>query len=133
VSASGGYWVNVKRIDATKESQFDPSFGFEGKERVPRVMVATEAEMVSAKVPHMFRDYCAHLYIAYQGCKKQKAPFFYRCHHEKHEYETCEMEDYVIRMKEFEREERLLKRKQRIEAKARAREAQERREAGGDD
>lgn len=56
-------------------------------------MIATEEEMASAKLPLKYRDYCAHLYINYLACKKRKAPFFYRCHHERHEYEQCQYDE----------------------------------------
>jgi NADH dehydrogenase (ubiquinone) 1 beta subcomplex subunit 7 len=59
-------------------------------------MKATKAELVSAKVPPHLRDYCAHLFINFKACKRDKFPFVYRCHHERHEYETCEYEEYVI-------------------------------------
>jgi len=56
-------------------------------------MKATEAEMVSAKVPLKLRDYCAHLFINYQACKRDKFPYVYRCKHEKHEYEECQYQE----------------------------------------
>ncbi|XP_071453457.1 NADH dehydrogenase [ubiquinone] 1 beta subcomplex subunit 7 [Hetaerina americana] len=102
-----------------KESAFDPLYGFPNG-RKERVMIATEEEMDSAKLPLDSRDYCAHLLLKYQSCRADVWPFAYKCAHEKHEYLTCEYEDYVIRMKEYERERRLLQRKKRIEAKNQA-------------
>ncbi|ODM91867.1 NADH dehydrogenase [ubiquinone] 1 beta subcomplex subunit 7 [Orchesella cincta] len=103
----------------TGELCADPNYGFEeqGKRRKERVMVATEAEMISAKVPPKLRDFCAHHYINFEKCKKDKFPFVYRCHPEKHNYEHCQYEDYLIRMKDYERERRLLHRKLRKEKK----------------
>lgn len=91
---------------------FDPLMGF--GDRKERVMIATQEEMESAKIPLEHRDYCAHKLIAYQGCRSETFPFLYKCAHERHEYLTCEYEDYVLRMKEFERERRLLERQKRI-------------------
>lgn len=56
-------------------------------------MVATPEEMESAKVPLHFRDYCAHTYIGLEKCKKDKFPFVYRCHPEKHEHDHCQLEE----------------------------------------
>ncbi|BFG02076.1 NADH dehydrogenase [Drosophila madeirensis] len=91
---------------------FDPMLGFESRKE--RVMIATQEEMESVKLPLEDRDYCAHKLIAYQACRSDKFPFVYQCAHEKHAYLTCEYEDYVLRMKEFERERRLLERQKRL-------------------
>uniref|UniRef100_G1RTQ3 NADH dehydrogenase [ubiquinone] 1 beta subcomplex subunit 7 n=1 Tax=Nomascus leucogenys TaxID=61853 RepID=G1RTQ3_NOMLE len=40
------------------------------------------------------------------------------CKQERHDWDYCEHRDYVMRMKEFERERRLLQRKKRREKKA---------------
>ncbi|XP_067640905.1 NADH dehydrogenase [ubiquinone] 1 beta subcomplex subunit 7 [Eurosta solidaginis] len=91
---------------------FDPMFGFESRKE--RVMIATEEEMQSAKLDLADRDYCAHKLLKYRACRADVFPFVYKCHHEKHDYLTCEYEDYVLRMKEFERERRLLERQKKI-------------------
>ncbi|XP_044754626.1 NADH dehydrogenase [ubiquinone] 1 beta subcomplex subunit 7 [Coccinella septempunctata] len=92
--------------DPSKEPSFDPNLGF-NKPRKERVMHVTEEEMMSAKIPLEFRDYCAHKLIDYHVCRKKNWPWVVNCHHEKHAYLTCEYEDYVMRMKEYERERRL--------------------------
>lgn len=100
-----------------KEPSFDPLYGF-ANGRKERVMIATVEEMESAKLPLADRDFCAHLLLKYRACRADKAPWLWRCGHEKHEYLQCEYEDYILRMKEYERERRLLQRKKRIEARA---------------
>ncbi|RZF32010.1 hypothetical protein LSTR_LSTR007088 [Laodelphax striatellus] len=89
----------------------DPMEGF-AKGRKERVMVATEEEMISAKLPPEHRNYCAHFRIAFEQCKRKNYPFIKRaCRHEFHNFANCENEDYIIRAKDFERERRLFKRK----------------------
>lgn len=95
---------------------FDPLLG--APNRKERVMKATKEEMVSAKLPLEDRDYCADKLLKYRACRADVFPWLYKCHHEKHEYMTCEFEDYVLRMKEFEREKRLLERQKRLNAAA---------------
>lgn len=56
-------------------------------------MIATEAEMESAKIDQEDRDYCAHLLIKYKACRSEVWPFVYQCHHERHEYQQCEYEE----------------------------------------
>ncbi|XP_046995475.1 NADH dehydrogenase [ubiquinone] 1 beta subcomplex subunit 7 [Schistocerca americana] len=107
-----------------KEPSFDPLLGFPNG-RKQRVMLATEEEMISAKIPPENRDYCAHLLIKYQACRADVWPWAYKCAHEKHAYMTCEFEDYVLRMKEYERERRLLQRQKRIAAKSHKEELEE--------
>lgn len=119
------YYVNDQTTipDYTKESTFDPLYGFpEGRKE--RVMVATYEEMESAKLPMEDRDYCAHLLIKHMACRQEVWPLAYKCAHEKHEFLNCQYDDYVLRMKEHERERRLLERAKRKAAKA-AREQEE--------
>ncbi|OQR76577.1 NADH dehydrogenase-like [Tropilaelaps mercedesae] len=87
----------------------DPLEGFPNG-RKPRVMIATKEEMMSAKIPLDRRDYCAHKLIDYKNCRYMNFPFFVNCRHEYHDYEQCEYDDYVLRLKEAERERRLRKR-----------------------
>ncbi|XP_057665303.1 NADH dehydrogenase [ubiquinone] 1 beta subcomplex subunit 7-like [Diorhabda carinulata] len=89
-----------------EDPTYDPLKGFNNG-RKPRAMVATEDEMRSAKVPLEDRDYCAHLLLKFFKCRKENWPFVINCKHEKHEYLECKYEDFIIRMKEFEREKRL--------------------------
>ncbi|XP_045600715.1 NADH dehydrogenase [ubiquinone] 1 beta subcomplex subunit 7 [Procambarus clarkii] len=98
--------------DYTKGPTFDPLYGFpEGRKE--RVMLATLEEMESVQLPLDKRDYCAHLAIKNRACREREWPLVYKCAHEKHEYLNCEYEDYVLRMKEHERERRLLERAKR--------------------
>ncbi|CAH0407697.1 unnamed protein product [Chilo suppressalis] len=92
---------------------FDPQTGF-SFERKPREMKAREEDLISARIPPQFRDYCAHYLLDYQVCRYKNMPMLYKCAHEKHDYLNCEHQDYVLRMKEFERERRLRLREQRI-------------------
>ncbi|KAI2809923.1 NADH dehydrogenase 1 beta subcomplex subunit 7 ndufb7 [Blomia tropicalis] len=111
------------------ESPFDPHEGFTHG-RKERVMIATEAEMDSAKMKSpehiiteigkktMFKtvlkgDYCAHKYIDMKACLKNNRPFYWRCKHERHAYHECLFDDSVLRMKEWEREKRLRERQKR--------------------
>ncbi|XP_034263314.1 NADH dehydrogenase [ubiquinone] 1 beta subcomplex subunit 7 isoform X1 [Pantherophis guttatus] len=96
---------------------FDAHLGL--PERKERVMIATHQEMNDAQIPYKFRDYCAHHYITWMKCRRDTYPFSINgCKHQEHEWKYCEHLDYVMRMKEFERERRLLARKKRIEEQA---------------
>ncbi|KAM9094299.1 LOW QUALITY PROTEIN: NADH dehydrogenase [ubiquinone] 1 beta subcomplex subunit 7 [Sarcophilus harrisii] len=88
-----------------------PHYGF--PERKERVMVATQQEMNDAQLLLKQRDYCAHHLIRLLKCKRDSFPNFLACGHEKHIWDLCEHQDYVSRMKEFERERRLLARQKR--------------------
>lgn len=56
-------------------------------------MIATEEEMVSAKLQLDERDYCAHKLIEYKACRADVWPFAYRCAPEKHAYLNCQYEE----------------------------------------
>lgn len=56
-------------------------------------MIASEAEMISAKLPIEERDYCAHKKIDYLACRADVWPLAYRCVHSKHELMNCQFEE----------------------------------------
>ncbi|XP_076977696.1 NADH dehydrogenase [ubiquinone] 1 beta subcomplex subunit 7 [Tamandua tetradactyla] len=99
--------------DPLKMPSFPPDYGFPGRKE--RVMVATQQEMNDAQLKLDQRDYCAHYLIRLLKCKRDSFPNFLACKHEQHDWDYCEHLDYVQRMKEFERERRLLQRKKRRE------------------
>ncbi|GBP26255.1 NADH dehydrogenase 1 beta subcomplex subunit 7 [Eumeta japonica] len=100
-------------LNMDDEPTFDPNVGFSAP-RKERVMIAKEEDLISARIPLKYRDYCAHLLLDYHKCRFKEAPWMLKCAHEKHAYLNCQHEDYIIRMKEFERERRLRIREKRI-------------------
>lgn len=56
-------------------------------------MIATEEQLRSAKIKHKDRDYCAHLLLEYQACRKDNWPFPVKCQHEKHHYLNCQYDE----------------------------------------
>ncbi|KAK5866262.1 hypothetical protein PBY51_020468 [Eleginops maclovinus] len=104
--------------DPTKKYEFEPQFGFE--EREAREMVASQEHMNLAQLPLEQRDYCAQHLLKLMKCKRDNWPNFLACKHERHDWDYCEHQDYVMRMKEYERERRLQLRKKRIESQAEA-------------
>ncbi|EAW84436.1 NADH:ubiquinone oxidoreductase subunit B7 [Homo sapiens] len=102
--------------DPLQMPTFPPDYGF--PERKEREMVATQQEMMDAQLRLQLRDYCAHHLIRLLKCKRDSFPNFLACKQERHDWDYCEHRDYVMRMKEFERERRLLQRKKRREKKA---------------
>uniref|UniRef100_A0A915CWB0 NADH dehydrogenase [ubiquinone] 1 beta subcomplex subunit 7 n=1 Tax=Ditylenchus dipsaci TaxID=166011 RepID=A0A915CWB0_9BILA len=106
------------RVD--RPPTFDPLAGFPNG-RKKREMVATVEEMDRWQLDAHSRDYCAHKLIKWMQCMKENNPVAnYYCDHDKHDYYKCNYEDYIMRMKEYEREKRLLARKVRKEKAAAA-------------
>ncbi|XP_003981990.1 NADH dehydrogenase [ubiquinone] 1 beta subcomplex subunit 7 [Felis catus] len=102
--------------DPQRMPTFPPDYGFPGRKE--REMVATQQQMNDAQLALQQRDYCAHYLIRLLKCKRDSFPNFLACKHEQHAWDHCEHLDYVMRMKEFERERRLLQRKKRREQRA---------------
>ncbi|CAG9781869.1 unnamed protein product [Diatraea saccharalis] len=100
-------------MEMNLQPTFDSNIGFKTR-RTQRKMVACEEDLMSARVPPQYRDYCAHILLNYLVCRYKHMPFVYKCAHEKHNYMNCEQADYVLRMKEFEREKRLRQREKRL-------------------
>ncbi|CAD5210911.1 unnamed protein product [Bursaphelenchus xylophilus] len=97
---------------------FDPLAGFP-KGRKEREMKATWEEMNRWGLSPGERDYCAHILIDVYKCRREWAPLAaHPCSDIKHKYDLCEYDDYILRMKEYERERRLLARKRRKEKAA---------------
>jgi len=97
---------------------FDPLAGFPDG-RKERTVKATREDMDRANLPLERRDYCVDSYLTFLRCREQTFPRVVSgCHHEKHEYDQCQYEDFVMRMKEYEREKRMKERAKRIAARA---------------
>nr|GMC79688.1 NADH dehydrogenase [ubiquinone] 1 beta subcomplex subunit 7-like [Ipomoea batatas] len=83
------------------------NFEREGREmEVPgssKKMIATQAEMVVAKVPLGYRDQCAHLLIPLNKCRQAELYLPWKCENERHSYEKCEYEFVMERMLQMQK------------------------------
>ncbi|KAG6448541.1 NADH dehydrogenase [ubiquinone] 1 beta subcomplex subunit 7 [Manduca sexta] len=111
----GSYGARNVDLYMNDKTTYEPQAGF-SYERKEREMIAKEEDLISARIPPHLRDYCAHHLLEYQVCRYKHMPMLYKCAHEKHNYLNCEHQDYVLRMKEFERERRLRVRERRVAA-----------------
>ncbi|XP_065511121.1 NADH dehydrogenase [ubiquinone] 1 beta subcomplex subunit 7 [Caloenas nicobarica] len=91
---------------------FPPELGLPG--RAPRVAVASAQQLAGARVPLEQRDYCGHHLLRLLRCHRDAFPVPWACHQLRHRWDSCQHHDYVMRMKEFERERRLLQRQKRL-------------------
>ncbi|MCD7454424.1 hypothetical protein HAX54_024823 [Datura stramonium] len=66
-------------------------------------MIATQAEMVEAKVPLSYRDQCAHLLIPLNKCRQTEFYLPWKCEDERHSYEKCEYELVMERMLQMQK------------------------------
>ncbi|KAJ9708697.1 hypothetical protein PVL29_000625 [Vitis rotundifolia] len=75
-------------------------------------MIATQEEMVEAKVPMGYRDQCAHLLIPLNKCRHAEFYLPWKCEAERHVYEKCEYElvmERMLKMQKIREEEAKLK------------------------
>merc|ERR1712168_1260925 len=80
----------------------------------PPKMVATQEEMIANRVPLEHRDFCAHLFIPLNHCRRNSGWLLpWSCKEEKAEWDECQIQHYYYRMREMER----LRRKQEAEKK----------------
>ena len=56
-------------------------------------MIATEEEMKEARIPVAWRDYCAHILIKLNSCRKETMYRVDKCTELRHEYEKCQYEE----------------------------------------
>eukprot|EP00745_Piridium_sociabile_P004599 TRINITY_DN127713_c0_g2_i1.p1 TRINITY_DN127713_c0_g2~~TRINITY_DN127713_c0_g2_i1.p1 ORF type:complete len:128 (-),score=25.22 TRINITY_DN127713_c0_g2_i1:744-1127(-) len=103
--------------DINKPPIFEPLAGFQNG-RQERTVKATREDLDRASIALDRRDYCVDFYLKFLQCRAQSFPRVTSgCHHEKHDYDQCEYEDFILRMKEYEREKRMKERSKRVSAK----------------
>jgi len=73
---------------------------FEGSSKK---MIATQEEMVEARVPLAYRDQCAHLLIPLNKCRQAEFYLPWKCENERHSYEKCEYELVMERMLQMQK------------------------------
>ena len=63
-------------------------------------MHATQAQLKDAKVDLAYRDFCAHLLIPLNECRKANYFLPWRCEHDRHVYEKCQYKECVARARD---------------------------------
>ncbi|KAJ4845428.1 hypothetical protein Tsubulata_045415 [Turnera subulata] len=66
-------------------------------------MIATQEEMVEARVPIPYRDQCAHLLIPLNKCRQSEFYLPWKCEDLRHSYEKCEYELVMERMLQMQK------------------------------
>ena len=61
-------------------------------------MKVTHEEMKAARVPLLFRDYCAHILIPLNACRVKNWYSPFQCTELRHSYEKCEFEEFERRV-----------------------------------
>ncbi|XP_033927954.1 NADH dehydrogenase [ubiquinone] 1 beta subcomplex subunit 7 [Melopsittacus undulatus] len=97
--------------DPLRMPTFPPDLGL--PQRRPRAPPAPPEVLSLARLPLSQRDFCSHHLLALLRCRRETFPEPWSCGELKHQWDSCEHRDYVMRMKEFERERRLLQRQKR--------------------
>jgi len=64
-------------------------------------MHATQEQLRDAKVDLAYRDFCAHLLIPLNNCRKENYFLPWRCGHERHVYEKCQYKECVVERPEM--------------------------------
>jgi NADH dehydrogenase (ubiquinone) 1 beta subcomplex subunit 7 len=59
-------------------------------------MYATEGELMRNFVPVEWRDYCAHVLIPLNKCRRENLYMNWKCMNQKHAFEKCQYEESVI-------------------------------------
>ncbi|XP_022318528.1 NADH dehydrogenase [ubiquinone] 1 beta subcomplex subunit 7-like [Crassostrea virginica] len=106
----------TERPDWKKEPTFDPMAGFPNGRKIRDPQVTPE-QLDAYKLPLKRRDYCAYMYIKFLDCRRNNNWPYTPCDIVFSDFEACENEDFVLRMKEFERERRLMIREKRVKRK----------------
>ena len=61
-------------------------------------MKVTHEEMKAAQLPLNFRDYCAHLLIPLNECRRATWYSPFKCSDMRHAYEKCQFDEYERRV-----------------------------------
>lgn len=54
--------------------------------------------MAAADIDLAYRDFCAHLLIPLNKCRRENFYLPWKCEHERHAYELCEYKEYKRRL-----------------------------------
>jgi NADH dehydrogenase (ubiquinone) 1 beta subcomplex subunit 7 len=73
-------------------------------------MVATDEEMSAARLDLQWRDYCAHVLIPLNKCRRQNYSLPFKCVDERHAYEKCQWTQFNRRSKEAKEQLRAARR-----------------------
>jgi NADH dehydrogenase (ubiquinone) 1 beta subcomplex subunit 7 len=65
-------------------------------------MKATREELQQAGIKLESRDYCAHLLIPLNKCRRKTLYLPWKCVDERHTYEACEYELFLERVKKMD-------------------------------
>lgn len=74
-----------------------------GEEIAPKKQIASQEQMVEARVPLGYRDQCAHLLIPLNKCRVKEYYLPWKCENERHTYEKCEYELFMERVRKMEK------------------------------
>jgi len=99
-------WIKSNKEDGigilTKDNEheyfIDKTYTADGK----RKMIATREELEYWQIPLHLRDYCAHIQIKLTECRRINYANPHACHHELHDVERCQWEQYRRRMRQKE-------------------------------
>lgn len=97
---------NEKRKQEVRKESGNQSTENPPKMEVPgssKKMIATQEEMVEAKVPISYRDQCAHLLIPLNKCRQAEFYLPWKCEDQRHGYEKCEYELVMERMLQMQK------------------------------
>merc|ERR1711896_122767 len=64
-----------------------------------REMKVSQEEMMAENLDPAYRDYCAHLLIPLNQCRRATWYAPWKCGHERHVYEECQFNEHMSRMK----------------------------------
>lgn len=71
----------------------------------PPQMKITQEELAAAKVPLGWRDFCAHLLVPLNECRRANFFLPWTCEDEKHVYEKCQYVEYKRRVQKAKAEQ----------------------------
>lgn len=62
-------------------------------------LLLLQEDLQNAKIPLGYRDFCAHLLVPLNACRRKELYLPWKCEHERHAYEKCEYLEYKRRLK----------------------------------
>lgn len=67
--------------------------------RITLEMMISDEELAKERIPLAARDYCAHLLVDLNRCRRRNLYLPFKCTEEKHEYEQCLYNEYTYLLK----------------------------------
>ena len=102
IFGSGERTMEASQVTATVDKSLHmllTKLAIQWQDRFLTESLVLQEDLQNAKIPLGYRDFCAHLLVPLNACRRKELYLPWKCEHERHAYEKCEYLEYKRRLK----------------------------------